>query len=184
MKIDLHKFVKNRLTRELEAINNSNRKSYCEELDEFEKAIIYYYTEEGYESLNETLRNGEPITELGEFLNYSLSKLPDYRLLCYRTMICSKLELKKYYKAFNDNSIVLESSFLSCSKSKLLSLQFSESPLFVIKSKRGKEIEKIAKFGIDSGQNEKEVLFRSNSSFKVLDIKEENNKIVITLEEV
>ena len=74
---------------------------------------------------------------------------------------------------------------MSCSKSKLLSLFFSESPLFIIKSRKGKDIEKIAKFDEDSyGQNEKEVLFCSNSRFKVLDIKEENNKIIITLEEV
>lgn len=184
MKKDLNTYVKNNLARELEEINNSNRKSYYDELDEFEKAIIYYYTEDGYESLNETLRNGGKITELGKHLNYSLSKLPNYKLLCYRTIKCSKTKLKKYYDAFTNDLTVIENSFLSCSKSKSLSLYFSESPLFIIKSKRGKEIEKIAKFGIDSGQNEKEVLFKSNSKFKVLDIKEENKKIVITLEEI
>lgn len=65
-----------------------------------------------------------------------------------------------------------------------MALQFSNSPVFIILSKRGKDIEKIAKFGVDSGQNEKEIVFKSGSRFKVLDIKEAENKITIMLEEV
>ena len=184
MNRNLEKYVKNNLSQELSEIKNSNRNNYNNELNEFEKAVIYHYTEDGYESLNEALRNGNQISDFGQYLNYSLNKLPDYKLLCYRTIRCNKNQLKKYYDAFKNNTTIIEKSFLSCSKSRVLSLYFSESPLFIIKSKKGKDIEKIAKFGIDTGQNEKEILFRSNSRFKVLDIIEENSKIVITLEEV
>lgn len=184
MKRNLKKYVKNSLSQEFRKIINSPRKNYNNELDNFEKAIIYHYTDDGYESLNENLRNGNDISDFGQYLNYSLKKLPDYKLLCYRTIKCSKSKLKRYYDAFKDDLTIIEKSFLSCSKSRMLSLYFSESPLFIIKSKKGKDIEKIAKFGIDSGENEKEILFSSNSKFKVLDIREENDKIIITLEEI
>lgn len=180
----IRKYVQDHLARELEEIKNSNRNNYIEELNEFEKAIIYHYTDDGYEFLNETLRDGGSITEFGKYLNYSLNKLPNYKLLCYRTIKCSKTKLKKYYDALDKDTVIVEKSFLSCSKSRILSQYFSDSPLFIIKSKRGKEIEKIAKFGIDSSENEKEILFMSNSKFKVLEINEENNRIIITLEEI
>ena len=184
MNKELEQYIKNNLSRELNEIINSERNNYIDELNEYEKAIIYHYTENGYEPLNEILRNGGEIPDFGNYLNYTLNKLPDYKLLCYRAIKCNKSELDKYYKAFQNDSIIIEKSFLSCSKSKILSFYFSESPLFIIKSKKGKEIEKIAKFGIHSGQNEKEILFKSNSKFKVLEIREEENKIVITLEEI
>lgn len=184
MSKSLEKYVKDNLDLELKEITNSKRAIYLNELNEFEKALIYHYTDNGYEVLNETLRNGGGISEFGQHLNSALDKLADYKLLCYRTINCTKKQLKKYYDALSTNSTINEASFLSCSKSKMLSLYFSGSPLFIIKSKRGKEIEKIAKFGFDSGQNEKEVLFMSNSKFRVLDIKEEKNMITITLEEI
>lgn len=184
MDSDLIKYVCENLSTELIDISMSNRTGYETGLTIYEKAIIYHYTDYGYESLNEQLRSGQSISEFGSFLNYSLDKLPDYKGLCYRTIRCSKRDLQKYYLAFNNNSIIIEKSFLSCSKSRLLALQFSNSPLFIIWSKKGKDVEKIAKFGIDSGQNEKEIVFKSGSGFKVLEITETENKIIITLEEV
>ena len=184
MNQDLRKYVKSNLVRELDEIKKSNRFNNINELDEFEKAIIYHYTDSGYEVLNQTLREGGNLTEFGKYLNYSLNKLPNYRLLCYRAIKCSETKLKKYHKAFNSDTVIVEKSFLSCSKSKMLSQYFSDSPLFIILSKRGKEIEKIAKFGIDSSENEREILFMSNSKFKVIDFRKEDNKITITLEEI
>ncbi len=63
-------------------------------------------------------------------------------------------------------------------------MQFNHNVLFRIQSKKGKDIQKIAKFGIDSGQNEKEILFKANSKFYVLEVRKENSKTLITLEEV
>ncbi|MFS4473955.1 ADP-ribosyltransferase [Chryseobacterium sp. T20] len=180
----LIKYVSESLSAELREISTSKRAGYENGLTIHEKAIIYHYTDSGYDSLNERLRNGQDINDFGLFLNYSLDKLPDYQALCYRTIRCPKRDLEKYYSAFKNNGIIIEKSFLSCSKSRLLALQFSDSPVFIILSKRGKDIEKIAKFGVDSGQNEKEIVFKSGSRFKVLDIKEAENKITITLEEV
>lgn len=180
----LIKYVTENLSSELREIETSKRVGYEKVLTIHEKAVIYHYTDSGYESLNEQLRNGQNINDFGLFLNHSLDKLPDYKYLCYRTIRCSKIHLEKYYSALRNNGIIIEKSFLSCSKSKLSAFLFSDSPLFIILSKRGKDIEKIAKFGIDSGQNEKEILFKSGSRFKVLDIAEKENKITIMLEEV
>lgn len=183
---DLQEYVKHNLIKQLQEIKSSKQHITIEELNEFEKSIIYYYSEDGFESLNEKLRDGEKIPELGKHLNNCLSKLPDYKLLCYRAIHCSNYELKRYYDAFVNNSIIVEKSFLSCSKSRLIALSFSNTPLFIIKSKKGKEIEKIAKFGIESGQNEKEILFMSGSKFRVLNFEEDDKDktIRITLEEI
>lgn len=184
MDSNLIKYVHENLSKELIEISMSDRAGYEAGLTIYEKAIIYHYTDYGYESLNEQLRSGQSISEFGLFLNYSLDKLPNYKDLCYRTIRCSKKDLEKYYSAFRNSSIITEKSFLSCSKSRILALQFSDTPLFIIWSKKGKDVEKIAKFGIDSGQNEKEIIFKSGSGFKVLDITENENKIIIILEEV
>lgn len=186
MKEEIERYVKDQLIPELRIIQNSNRGKYDLPLSSYERAIIYKYTDDGYESLNESLREEKGLTNFGQYVNFSLSILPDYEGLCYRSIKCSKKSLHIYYDALNSGSTIIEKTFLSCSRSKALALYFSDSPLFIIKSKKGKNIEKIAKFGIDdiSGQNEKEILFRCNSKFKVLDIKEKNKKITIILEEV
>jgi hypothetical protein len=53
----------------------------------------------------------------------------------------------------------------------------------MIIGKSGKEIEKFAKYGEHHPQNEKEVLFRPNIRFKVLEITKSDNYTLITLEE-
>ncbi|MFB9077700.1 hypothetical protein ACFFLS_00680 [Flavobacterium procerum] len=143
----LQKYVEEKLTVELHKIINSNHHHPITQLNEFEKTIIYHYTDYGNDSLNEKLINGYKMPEFGRYLNYSLNKLPSYKLLCYRAIICNRLDLRKYYDAFADDSVIVEKSFWPCSKSKLIALTFSASPLFIIISKRGKDVEKISKFG-------------------------------------
>ena len=181
---NIENYVLNNLSQDWAQIKKSKNFSKSDELNEFKKTLIWHYSDDGFESLNETLRNGGEISDFGKFLNNVLDKLPDYNLLCYRTIKSNKSRLQKYYDALESNSIIIEKSFLSCSKSKMLASYFSSSPLFIIKSKKGKEIEKFAKFGIDSGQNEKEILFQPNAKFQVLDILEEDGMITITLEEI
>lgn len=182
----LRKYVEECLSDELNIVQRSARVGYLTELNNFEKTIIYAYTEDHYESLNQKLRNGNPISEFGVYLYDALGKLENYTSLCYRSIRCTEKQLQVYYTAFSKNEVIIEKSFLSCSKSKQISLYFSKSPLFRIVSKTGKEIEKISKHNIDDGQNEQEVLFRCNTTFRVLAIEGQftTNNIVITLEEV
>lgn len=184
MKDELQKYVTQYLGRELREVTNSHRTTVLNELDNFEKAIVYKYTEDGYEAVNENLRNDKRIPELGVHLINVMKKLSDYKLLCYRAVKLNKSEIQKYQDALANETVITEKSFLSCSKSKAIALAFCQSPLFIILSKHGKDIEKIAKFGIDSGQNEKEILFKPNSKFRVLEIKQEKDRVTITLEEV
>lgn len=184
MKHSVKKYVETHLLHELKIVQNSHRQSLLTELNIYEKSVIYKYTSDGYEDLNSRLREGLGINEFGKHLTQALEKLPDYTLLCYRATKVSGDSIEKYISAMKKETIITEKSFLSCSKSKYIALAFSSSPLFVILSKRGKDIEKIAKFGIESGQNEKEILFKPNSKFRVLNIKEEHKRVTITLEEV
>jgi len=186
MKKEIEDYVTAELATELKEIENSGRGTCSLPLSKYERAIIYKYSSDGYESLNEILRNGNQMPSFGKFLNDCLIKLPNYEGICYRSIKTTKSSLDKYYKALEANTFIVEKGFLSCSRSKLLALYFSNSPLFIIKSKYGKDIEKIAKFGVYGipGQNEKEVLFRNDSKFKVLDISEEKDRITILLEEI
>lgn len=63
-------------------------------------------------------------------------------------------------------------------------MYFGPNTLFRMKSRSAKEIEKIAKFGAYSATNEKEVLFRPNCSFKVLEITNQGTYALITMEEI
>jgi len=55
---------------------------------------------------------------------------------------------------------------------------------FYIISHNGKLIEQFAKYGLHSGQNEKEVLFKPNCKFNILEVTKENGYTLITMEEV
>ena len=70
MVLDLTLFVKENLSQELNIIKNSNRNEHCLELNEYEKAIIYHYTDYGYESINESLRISRKPIKMADFLNF------------------------------------------------------------------------------------------------------------------
>lgn len=182
----LKEFVENSFKNELKIISESFRNDELSNLSNYEKTIIYKYSEDYYEFTNERLRvsKGKDINDFSNFLIKSLKKLPNYKLICYRSAYLNKSEIKKYTSAFEKNIEIIEYSFVSCSKSRLLANMFSPANvIFIIHSKSGKEIEKIAKFGINSGQNEKEVLFKPNTKFQVLNIKQANGKNLIYLQE-
>jgi hypothetical protein len=185
--MNLEDFVKANLDRELNEINATFRKKEIPELNIYEKALIFKYSEDGYRSVNKYLRSndGKNPNDFAQFLSDALSKLPDYKSLCYRTADLSKKDLKIYENALKENKSVREPTFVSCSKSKNLACYFRPfNTLFIIYSKRGKEIEKIAKFGINSGQNEEEILFSANSKFIVLGIETASSgETTIMLEE-
>jgi len=123
-------------------------------------------------------------TEFGKLLVKSLAKIPDYEGLVFRSVNLTKPELEKYKHALDSNTLITEPTFVSTTKSRLIAMAFNGNTLFRIFSKTGKAIEKIAKFGIHNPPNEKEILFRPNRIFRVLEITEELSKTVITMEEV
>ena len=68
------------LENELKIIENSERKIVLPELTIFEKAIIYKYSDDGYQDLNENLRinNGANMPIYGKLLSECLDKLPNF----------------------------------------------------------------------------------------------------------
>lgn len=179
-------YARKYLSREIKEIERSARGTELGELSLYEKAIIYKYSEDGYESVNEYLRDSKGSTQnlYGNVLNSCLSKLKNYQGVVFRCANLTEQELKNYRDALAKNIPVAEYAFVSTSKSELTAIAFGRNTKFIIYSETGKEIEKIAKFGKHNPPNEKEVLFKSGTHFNILEITKENNYILITMEEI
>ena len=185
MKENITSYVKQHLPRELTEVKSM--RSSDKLLTVEEEAIIRKYTDDGYESVNENLRNGYFIEAGGyaDTLEFILAKLPNYADLVYRGVDLNKNQMAKYEAAYREEKSIIEPCFTSTSKSKLIANSFSKGKvLFTIFSRNGKDIEQFAKFGTGSGQNEQEVVFRPNTAFDVLDITSHNGMTFITLYEV
>lgn len=183
--MSIKKYVENNFKKELREVSNSFRSKELNVLNDYEKTIIYKYSEDYYEFVNTNLREskGKNIDDFSNFLIKSLKKLSDFKLLCYRSANLTSSEIKKYTSALKKKNTIIEYSFVSCSKSRLLANMFPANVTFIIHSKSAKEVEKVAKYGINSGQNEKEVIFLPNTKFEVLDIEQNEGKYVIYLQE-
>jgi len=182
----VEKYAQEHLPAEIKEIETSPRNTEALELTIFEKAILYKYSTDGYNEPNEELRksNGKQNTAFGKLVSSCLSKLTDFEGLVYRKVTLTAAELKRYRRALRENLPIVEYSFISSSKSRLIAMRFAGDTLFRIYSRTGKDIEKIAKFGAFSSENEKEVLFRENRRFRVLGITKEATYTLITMEEI
>lgn len=156
-------------------------------LDIYEITLIYHYTDSGYERVNETLIQNKGIitSDYERFLLSALKKLPPYQGVVFRGTTLNRSQMNKYVHALNLNTLIQEPLYLSTSRSELIANSFSRgNTLYTIFSKTGKSIEKYAKFGLLSGQNEKEVLFLPNTQFEVLDVTYIDSQTLIILEEI
>jgi hypothetical protein len=167
-------YAKEYLFREIKEIETSYRLNILTELTVYEKAIIFKYSEDGYEDLNEKLRlsNGNNISNYGILLGDSLSKLPNYEGIVYRGVKLNNVELNKYMSAFSKDEPIVEPFFVSTSISQLSARMFG-NVRFEIFSKNGKKITEIARF------NEGEVIFKYNTEFIILDISAKKDIIIM-----
>ena len=187
----MDKHLKNQLSRYLKHIKNKTFAD-SEILKKEEVAIIYAYTEDMYEPLNERLRRtlGQLDTEFGKELDSILAKLPNFEDWVFKGKALNSTRLSYYEDAFKNFGTVTHHAFESTSKSELMAKAFMRNSktdkqvLFTIFSKYGKDIEKYSRYDSSSGQNEREVLFRANSQFEVLNIDKSNDFITITLNEI
>jgi hypothetical protein len=182
----LVKYVEDYLGYELNAISSGPIAQVKSVLSLAERALIYKYSADGYESVNEALRKsrGKDNTTFGELLGITLKKLPDHKGLVYRNVNLSSAELAVYIDACEKSTILVEHSFISASRSISVASMFGGNCRFTMISQSGKAIEEFAKYGIDSGQNEREVLFGPNSKFDVLEVTKMNDHTLIIMEEV
>lgn len=151
------------------------------ELDLWEKILVYKYSLDGYMGLNEALINRKPHS-IESFLNQTLDKLPDFEGLVFRGEAMSKAR-KEVFRSALESKIVLEIPvFLSTTRSEQIAQMFSKGDTILrIASFAGKSIEALAFHGVGSPMNEREVLFKSKSKFRVLEMEKERGKTYITL---
>ncbi len=135
--------------------------------------MIYKYSDDGYKQTNKTLLNskGNNFDDFGILLNNAIAKLSNYRGIVYRKVYLTVSEFDSYLNAFIYQTAIQEYPFVSTSKSIRVGILWQgltylkPNCLFVIYSKTGKEIELMSKF-----TDEKEVLFKPNTQFNILDI--------------
>ena len=161
------------LENELKIIENSERKIVLPELTIFEKAIIYKYSDDGYEDLNENLRinNGANMPIFGKLLSECLDKLPNFVDNIYRGVYLTADEYSRYLDAYLNDEIINEPFFISASRSILVGNQFGNTH-FEIFCRTGKNIESISKYPL-----EKEALLSNNCKFRVVTTNEIERKI-------
>jgi hypothetical protein len=180
------KYVKDSLRPALhEVLHNPYILGVHNGLSPYEKALIYNYTKEGYKSINEALREntGKRLPVESQLLKAALKKLPDHRGVVYRSVDLSRKQINSYKNAVGD--VIKESTFISSSRSPLIARMLpSFTAKFSIISKHGKSVESISYMGLYNPPNEEEVLFAAGTSFRVLDVTDKEEYVLITMEEV
>lgn len=134
------------------------------------------YTSELYWDLNQNMRNDNLTLTDNRFIavvNQGLEKAPAYEGVTYRDTTLPDEVLEKY----QIGKIVTEKAFTSSSIDNSLST-FKGNVRFIIQSKNGKIIEDISDY-----PDEREVLFKNKTQFKVLKRAINENVTEITLEE-
>jgi hypothetical protein len=183
---ELEAYASANLSDEINEIQNSFRKNIITELSIYEKALIYKYSDDGFKETNEELRSsgGKILSEFAKYLRNTLDKLGNFEGLVYRKVYLTITEYKRYEDYFKNSKALKEYSFISTTKSRLIAMEFEGTTsyvpncLFRIQTKTGKDIELITKFA------EKEVLIQPNTKFRILDIRDEGDYKLITMEEV
>lgn len=157
-----------------DALMDSGRLDNFPQLTELEGTAIHYYTRTGSSVLNQNLRKATKsgYTQiLEQVLNRAISKLDTFgEPEVYRGTKMTQNQLRRYQRAKKSGKVITEKSFLSTSYKIKQAAAFHGSPgmtrvLFTVVHKDGKLIEELSDF-----EHEGEVLIKSKSKFKVVDI--------------
>lgn len=170
---ELEQYVLDNLAADLAEVRKYFGSDYP--ISDFERTIIYKYTEDGYVDLNAAIRKkpDEGLSEFGKHLRKALENLPSFNGLVYRGVSLTPGQFRLYQKHLSSKEPLVEHAFLSTSYRRTLAMKFGTPYLFVIHCKNGKSVEEYARFGTGSVQNESEVILLNNSTFTVADILEE-----------
>jgi hypothetical protein len=170
-------------------VQSGRRAKAFPHLDIIDKAVIYHYSDEGYEALNRQLHasSGNNNTLFGQGLAAALAKLPAYVGLVSSGVFLQPAQLHYYRARAQDGQPVSWPAFLSASQKDTIARQYLYSSekncLFVIQSRTGRPIAELSKYGVD-GQNEYEVLFVPHTRFEVLEVASETGYTRIVLDEL
>lgn len=170
------------------AVQEGRRATALPTLTTIDKAAIYHYSDDGFDALNQKLHasGGHNSTLLGQGLAAALARLPAYAGLAYSGVQLRPEQLRHYHACAQNGQPASWPAFLSASQKDTIARQYlhaGKNCLFVIDAHQGRRIEEIAKHGVD-GQNEFEVLFSPNTSFKVQRIANETGYTRIVLDEL
>ncbi|WP_024769068.1 ADP-ribosyltransferase [Aquimarina macrocephali] len=167
-------------------LNNPSKRKFKDVLSiEEEAVLIFYTTNPGYKNLNKALRSEIEMTEefiaQEKLMNQALAKLPNSSYnqaddLLYRIENLTNDEINTIYKK---GDIITKKGFYSTTYSRDAIKSAMDNRvhtvLIRIKGKNGKLIEDLSTFAI-----EKEVLFKSNTRFKVNKIYTEEHILLET----
>ncbi|MDO4763728.1 MAG: ADP-ribosyltransferase [Flavobacteriaceae bacterium] len=162
-------------------------------IDIEELNAINLYTGNYYYDINRYLR-GRNVTidkrqgftkvfykKIAETIDNGLEKLPKFKGIVYRGANLPMEVIDLYKEAFKNKGIIVEKAFVSADllSSVLKNSHYLGNTKFYITSKNGRIIEKISKFNF----TEKEVLFKSNTKFKITNfVKSEDNYLIVLQE--
>ena len=182
----IEKYVRAYLVDELEEVQNSPIVNVPNGLTVFEKTLVYDYTKNGYENINNELRSGSgSALEVIKLLERVLRKLPNHEGVVHRTAHLTQKQLQGYRSAMRSGKLVNEPSFISTSKSPLIARMMPRFNVkFQIISKGGKLIEDMSYMGVHTPPNEEEVLFCPGSKFEILNVTDLGRYVLIKTEEI
>jgi len=146
-----------------------------------EISVLNDYSDGGYGDLNKELLKGNPSNfhkAYENVLNSALGKLPKERQrYVFRGLGMQQDDAEAFISQFKDDAAVTFSAFTSSSMSYNTAMNFTDTfgiRMFMqIKHKTGKNINGISKFGenyLKPEHQEYEVLIKSKSKFKLLDV--------------
>ena len=172
------RYVRLHLVRELDAIRNKGISRLRNGLTIYEKTVIYYYTDSGYDIINSTLRSNPSAIrkEPASLLLSAVRKVPMYRGVVHRTVTLTDTDRHKLVPG----ALISESTFVSASRSPLIAkLHADFNVRFQIRSKTSRAIESLSCF-----PEEMEVVFLPGTQFKVLSVTERADYVLIKMEEL
>lgn len=142
-------------------------------------SINKYISSESYR-INEGLRNRTGLTkeqmDLANGLDTALSKVPNYEGDLSRSLFFfSEEDVEKFIKGYEIGSMKTFNEYLSTTKGETYN-PYGQVEISIINSMKGKDIS-------EYNPGEQEILYPRGSKFKILDIRKNNDKYNITMEE-
>lgn len=174
------------LQEEIDILNNVPRNELYRHVPDVELAALRRYTGSYYDALNTYLRGESPHSSRAKeydafkiIANRALEKMPRFEGMCWRGAYVDDSVVEAIKKCM-DTGISWEYPAFQ-SSSRIKGANFSGNVIFGIKSKAGAILEDISHY-----QNEKEVLFRAGSQFKVVKVERRSSggNWYIELEEI
>lgn len=152
-------------------------------LESIDVAAINGYTDTEYFPLNKYLR-GENVGDLSEYfgiykntLNTALDKMKSFSGIVWRGTSLNNTQMAEIVNSFENNKPIIHNFFTSSSHVK--GSEFGGNVMYKIKSKTGKKIGKISEH-----LTENEVLFKTDTRFKITKVEKNGTDMYIEMEEI